>query len=268
MKTVFNTFLAACLCLCFNFAAAQDDQPTIYYSMDYMQVEPGNHKDYLACEKAWKKIHQHQKDAGIIEGWAIEMVLSPGGTDADYNYITRQRFKGEKQLSAYLAQPYMPDNWESLLTADEVALVKRTSELRTWVKNEVWSSVERVLADDIEDAKVVVFNYFGIPEGKRRSEHFKMERDIWMPIHTARVKDGQMKGWVMLNRELPMGSMYDYGVATVDIFKDMDQFWAPFPEDYFEKIHAGKDMDDLWEQTLAVSNRLSAELRLALDSTN
>ena len=269
MKTFFNSFLmAACLCLFSFLATAQDDTPTSYYAMDYMLVAPGNHADYNACEKAWKKIHEHQKKAGVIESWAIERVVSPGGADADYNYVTRQKFSGEKQLATYMGQPYMPDEWKSLLTAEEVALVNRTRELRTWVKSEVWSNVDRVMSENMDDAKVVVFNYFDIPDGKTRADHFKMERDIWMPVHSARVKDGKMKGWVMLNRELPMGSMYDYGVATVDIYKDMDQFFAPFFEEYFESVHKGKDMEDLWKQTQAVSNRLSAELRVALDSTS
>lgn len=266
MKIFKHTFLV--LALSFFAAQLQGQQTaTVYYSMDYMKVAPSNVTDYLACEKAWKKIHAFKKQAGIIEGWALERVMSPTGTSTEYNFVTRQRYKDRNQLAAAQSKPFMPENWKSLLTADEIALVNRTAELRSYVKNEVWSAEERVLAPDVKEAKISVVNYFTMPSGVSRADHLKMERALWKPFHKSNMEQGKSKGWVLLNRELPMGSDYAYDLITVDLYTDMGQFWAPFDEGTFEKIHPGKSMNDIMKKSRSLGKRGSAEVRRSLDST-
>jgi len=254
--------------LLFSTMALTGQSETVYYVSDFMSVAPGMHDDYRDCERAWKKIHQYKKDQGAIDGWALERITSPGGSDSPYNYVARQRFKSVEQLAAYQDNPYMPENWESLLTDEEIALVKRTSELRTWVKSEVWSTEERILADDADNSKIAVINYFSLPKGKTRADHLKMERDIWMPFHKKRIEAGNMKGWLLLKRELPIGRDYGAQIVTVDVYTDMAQFWEPFDIEAFEKLHPGKSMDDLWKMTMDAGVRSRAEIRRSLDSTN
>ncbi len=264
MKTNYTFLLSLLLCISTSILSAQEE-PTIYYSMDYMMVMPDMHEDYIACEQAWKKIHAHNKSAGKIESWALMRIFSPSGSSTDYNYVTRTRFKDRHQLAAYQDNPIMPENWESLLTDDEVALVNRTSALRTYVKSELLSSQERILADDISDVGVAVLNFFKMPKGVRRTEHMKMERDLWMPFHKQSVARGKIKGWVMLQRELPMGSDYDYDVVTVDLFKNMEQFWEPFDTDALTKLNPGMSMDDIMKKTIATGNRGRVEIRKRVD---
>ncbi len=272
MKTLHRTlFLAVIFCLQFNIISAQDkaeeDAPTVYHSISYLKVEPGNHSDYLKLEKVWKKIHQANIDRGKYEKWALVRVVSPAGTSAEYNYVTRHRIRGEQQLAAYMEGDFMPENWQSLLSSEEVALVKKTNKLRTMVKSEIWSNMEAVLSDDAKNAKVTVFNYFDFPEGKGRRDHAQVERDIWMPIHKARVDAGKMAGWVLLKKEFPFGADMPYHDATVDIYADMNAMLAPFVENYFEKIHSGKDIADLMKQTREAARLVRGEVRMEIDST-
>lgn len=232
-----------------------------------MKVSSEMSGEYRDCERAWKKIHQFKKEQGAIEGWALERIVSPAGSSNDYNYVTRKRFKDVNQLAAYQDNPYMPENWKSLLTEKEIELVNRTNKIRTWVKSEVWSTEERILSEDVDDSQIVVVNHFSIPANKMRSDHMKMERDLWMPVHKKRIKDGSMMGWLLLQRELPIGTDHGASVATVDVYKDMAQFWQPFDEDEFLEVHPGKSMDEIWKETLAAGTRSSAEIRRAIDST-
>lgn len=257
-------YLAALLCIMSGAIEAQTT--TQYYSIDYMKVAPENQEDYMACEMAWKKIHAEKMRLGLIEGWALERVISPSGTSQEYNYITRQRFKNTDQLAAYQSNPYFPTKWESLLTAEEIELIGRTGELRSLVKGEVWSSADLVLASDISKENFTVFNYFKMPEGMRRADHMEMELSLWKPYHQSQVDQGNRLGWVLLNRELPMGGSYDYDLATVDIFENLEQFWAPFDEDEFERLHPGKTWEDIWNATASKGKRGRAEIRRSLDS--
>ena len=93
-----------------------------------------------------------------------------------------------------------------------------------------------------------------------------MENEIWKPVHEARVADGKLKGWVRLNMILPEGTGNPYHAATVDIFDNMDQYWAPYFQTYFSKIHPGKKIADLLKQTSENVTRVRAELRKQIDS--
>jgi hypothetical protein len=265
MKKAFFILTLAFLCCQTNTGIAQSTTPTAYSVYSYIKVAPGMHEDYLKLEKAYKKIHAAKKKAGKMNDWALMEVLSPSGANCEYNYVTRNSFLGDEQLAAYFEEDYMPANWESLLTAEELALVKRTNEIRTLVKNEIWSDVDAVMAENLSDHAISVFNYFLVPEGKTQTEHNKVEMDIWKPIMEARINDGKMLGWRLLRMESPFGSSMPYEQATIDIYKDMKSYLAPWFDVYFKKVHPGKNVTDLIKQTNAVSNLVKGELRMRID---
>ena len=263
MKTSIQAvLLAALFCLASNSLMAQGDEAQRYYAIDYMKVEPGKHDDYLKLEAAWKKIHQANIKAGKYDYWSLVAVAYPSGANEEYNYVTRINLTGEKQLANYIENWEMP-GLESILTAEERALVNRTTEFRTLVKSEVWSRVDQVMDEDLRDIKIMVFNYFDFPEGGGRQDHLRVERDIWKPVHDARRKDGQMRGWVLLRKELPYGSADTYHDATVDLYTNMAQYLSQGdPTPYFEKVHAGKDIQKMYAETEAAANLIRAEVRI------
>lgn len=264
MKTLLKSFLfATAFCFLSISAFAQDDTPQRYYIVDYMKVEPGNHAEYLELEKVWKKVHKANIDAGKYEYWSFAKVEYPLGTNEEYNYTTRINFSGEKQLAAYIENWEMPD---IDLTDEEEAMMKRTTEIRTFVKSEVWSLTDRVLAENMGEPKIHVFNYFDFPEGGSPTAHNKVEQEIWKPVHEARIKDGHMKGWALLDMELPYGAAQPYHAATVDIYDNMEQYLSQESTmPYFEKIHAGKKFADLWAETMNAATLTRAEVRTRLD---
>ncbi|MCO6489348.1 MAG: hypothetical protein J5I98_13065 [Phaeodactylibacter sp.] len=266
MKTLINTcLLAAFFYLPFMHLAAQGDAPQRYYAIDYMKVEPGKHDDYLKLEKAWKKIHEANIKAGKYSYWTLTSVLYPSGANEAYNYVTRINFSGEKQLADYLENWAMP-GLENILTKEERDMVARTPEFRTLVRSEIWARADQDVSEDMSDANVMVFNFFNFPETGSRTDHMRVEREIWKPVHKARREAGEMKGWVLLAKQLPYGSADAYHDATVDIYANMEQFLnqgSPLP--YFEKVHAGKDVDKLLAETEAAADLIRAEVRMKVD---
>ena len=264
--------LLAILCCHFSLSFAQTTSATTlaaapqtnYDVYAYIKVKPGMGKDYLLLEKAWKKIHAAKKKAGQLDGWGLLEVLSPSGASTEYNYVAHNAFKGDDQLAGFFDGNYMPDNWKTLLTADEIALVDRSNEIRTVVKNEVWSHVDAVFADKISLHAISVFNYFSLNEGKTRADHFKMENDIWKPIHSARIKDGAMEGWILLEMDLPFGSSMPYSIGTIDLYKDMKSYLKPWFDLYFKKVYPTKKMADLIKQS-DTSKLIKGEVRRVVD---
>ncbi|MEM7571537.1 MAG: hypothetical protein AAF433_01500 [Bacteroidota bacterium] len=245
---------------------AQEEAAATYYSqMDYMYVAPGMHGEYEALEAAWKKIHQANVDAGRYDIWTLSQVMTPNGSASSHNYVTRIGYRGEAQMAAAMTGNIFPDNIEELLSAEEMALVERTSEIRKWVKSEVFSTQEFIRQEDME-ANVTVFNYFSYPEGAGRSDHFKVERDYWMAIHQARIDAGEMEGWVLLNKELPYGAAQPYHSATVDVYESLEEFLTADPRPYFDAIHGDK-MEAIFEETDASATLILGEVRISLDRT-
>ncbi len=248
-----------------NTLSAQTDKPVTYVVYSYIKVAPGKHAEYIKLEKAWKKIHAAKKKAGKMDGWGLMAVLSPSGASAEYNYIARNAYLGTDQIAGHFSENFMPENWKSLLTEDEIALINRTDEIRTLIKDEVWSQVDGVFADKLSDNIVSVCNYFKVPEGKTQADHNKMEADIWKPVHAARIKDGQMEGWALMQKEMPFGSSEPYELAAIDIYKDMKSYFTPWFEAYFKKIHPTKKVEDLMKQTIAVTDLVKADIRVRID---
>ncbi|MEZ4959352.1 MAG: hypothetical protein R2830_06005 [Saprospiraceae bacterium] len=269
MKTIIQSiFLAALFCLNNHFLSAQDSAPQGYYSFDYMKVKPGMHDEYLKLEKAWKKIHQANIKAGKYNFWELTQVAYPSGAGEEYNYVTRINFKGEKQLADYLENWPSPD-LKAILTPEEQALVNRTNEIRTLVKSEIWSHADMALGTGSENEKIVVFNFFNFPETGSRSDHQRVEREYWKPVHEARIKDGKMIGWILLAKQLPWGSADAYHDGTVDLYANMEQFLSqgsPIP--YFEKVHAGKDLSKLYAESSAACDLIRQEVRMVVDDSD
>jgi hypothetical protein len=265
MKPILFSFLLAILLCQTNTTSAQTTEPTNYIVFGYHKVNPGMRDDFLKLAKAWKKIVAYKKKSGMQDDWSISRVVMPAGASSEYDYVTRHSFIGEEQLAGYLGKPFLPENWETLLTLDEIKLVLRAEEIRTYVKGEVWSTLDRTVAADIGKSTVVVFNYFKQPVGKTQADHIKMETDIWKPVHDARVKDGTMKGWIMLGLQMPFGSSQPYDMATIDVYTDMKQMLAPWFDAYFKKVHPGKNIDELMKQTDAATNLVKGEVRIIFD---
>lgn len=263
MKTIINfqVLFAFLFILSYQTMNAQN-----YQSFDYMKVEAGNHQDYLKLEKAWKKIHEHNIKRGKISSWEFSKVMSPSGASTEYNYVTRISLKKGEQFESYMETFPMPEDLSTILNPEEIKLLNRTGELRTYVKNEIYSTIDMVLPEGYKDAKIHVFNYFDHPPGKYRSDHVAVEKDIWKPVHEARTKDDKLAGWVLAGMMFPFGANQPYHEITLDMYTDMGQYMADNSfESYFKKIHIGKDTNELMKQTSDSSILVKGEVRMVLD---
>jgi hypothetical protein len=247
-----------------SFAQTNAQNLKRYTLYAYMKVAPGMEEEYLKMEKVYKKIHAAAKKAGKLETWSLARVMMPAGAHTEYNYVARNVLLGDEQLSNYMEGGY-DASWMSGLTKEEMDLVNRTDNIRTMVKAELWSQVDGVFAPDMSDAKLVVYNYFSSPEGKTRADHIRMEQDIWKPVHAARVHDGKMKGWALLEMNLPSGTSMPYNMITVDLYTGMKQYLAPWFDEYFQIIHPGKNLDNLMAQTQAATTLIRGEVYMIID---
>ncbi len=268
MKKMFLLLVATFLCASTSTAIAQTPatKPTGYLVMAYIKVTTNMGADYLKMEKAFKKLHAARKKEGKLDDWTLWKMVSPSGSAAEYNYVAENYYLNDDQYANAVEGEYMPKDWESLLTAEEVTLVKRRTDFRTIVKTEIWTITESIFSEDwTKNGKIAEFNYITSGVGKTRADHVKMEKDIWMPVHSARIKDGNMTAWWLMNLESPSGSSMPYNSVAVDLYSNMMSYLAVWFGEYFARVHPTKNADDLIKQTRENANHVKIELRMAID---
>ncbi len=270
MKSLTQFLLIVTLLFAATALSAQGDDasPTRYSVSNYFHVAPGGHADYLAMEKAWKKIHLANIKADKYSFWTLNEIVLPSGTDAKYNYMTRTVVVGEEKLAALMDRSFFPEDLSTILTPEEIAIVNKTSDYRTHVKTEVATVSSIIPVKEGKQVGVLVCNYFDYPEGSNHRQHVATEDAIWKPVHAARAEAGEMLGWVLANKVMPWGAASEYHDYTVDVYEDMASFMknrSPMP--HFTKVHAGKDIDKLMEQTDAAATLLRTEVQVVLDNS-
>ncbi|MEM6878824.1 MAG: hypothetical protein AAF544_09715 [Bacteroidota bacterium] len=252
-------------------SAQTESTSTTYALIDYMQVAPGMHQEYRELERVWHKIHAANIESGRYQNWILARVAFPSGSETSHNYVTRIMFRGKEQLANFMNgdESIFPDNIDAVLTEEELDLVNRTEEIRTWVKTELFSSEEYIEAEGTEfgPGMVTVFNYFGSPDGRNISsnEHLRVERAHWMPMHKANIEAGQMSAWVLLDKMLPYGNNEPYHSATVDVYESMSAYLNSSFLPVIEQMHTEAEMNAIFEDTEQAASLIRAEVRVELD---
>jgi hypothetical protein len=264
-------FLLLFACLFFaktGLTAQAAENITTYHVHDYFMVPSGGRANYLAMEKVWKKVHQANIKAGNYVNWELAGILMPDNGAGSYNYVTRTSVRGEKNLAALLSGEFYNTNPADILTEAEMAIYKNTGKFRSFVKQEVYTAPHILPAADWDKVKVAVHNHFDFPESGSRSAHVKAEKEIWDPVHAARIKDGKMLAWVVAAKILPWGANEPFHDVTVDLYESLESYLtnrSPMP--YFEKAHPSKNLDEMMDQTNAASTLVKSEVRLILDTS-
>ncbi len=94
--------------------------------------------------------------------------------------------------------------------------------------------------------KFVQANFMKVSEANS-GKYASMEREIFKPMHKARIEAGKMHDWVLLQRIMPYGSEWDNNFLTFDVFNEWGDM-AGGPDNLFEKVHPGKDANALWNK--------------------
>lgn len=266
IHTVSHSILIACLLLMgiTPLVAQEEESKPVFVTIQYMKVAPENVQAYLELESLWKKMHQARVEAGDLMYWGLHQVVSPTGTNAEYNFTTVNLYEGEAALAAHY-EGGMTENMLKLYTEDELAIMQRTGELRDLVKEEVYFRTMRV-TDGKPGANVIVTNYMQLQGDATLADHTEIEQ-VWSKIHQARIDDGKMKAWSSWNMVLPMNTEIQHQAITVDFYEDMTQWMAPFYQEYFAKVYPDMDMDKFEAKMQDVFLRHHVDIQFRIDGT-
>lgn len=263
LKFLFTTFAFMAFAMLLK---AQDSEPT-YFLVDYMKVKPGMWDKYLECEKAWKTIHQARLKAGKITGWVLYRVDYPGGTNAEYDFVTVNMVKGWNGIDNHNTD-YMKiwDAAAKTMTKEQAEAANNATQYRDLIRTEVWVAEDEVFkAGESGPAKFHMVNYMKVPAG-RWAEYANMEAKLVKPLHKLSIDKGQRAGWGLYSMVLPYGEQFPYGALTVDFFDKWEDVGGGggFAED-LQKVHPGMSQAYFNRQITETRSLVRSELRVLVD---
>lgn len=100
-------------------------------------------------------------------------------------------------------------------------------------------------------------------------EYLSVERDLWKPIHQARLQEGIITGWALYEVWYPGGTATDYNYVTVNAYQDFSKIaLAALPDEKILQIHPGMTLEGLMKRTNAARDMVRIEMWSSIDLAN
>lgn len=222
--------------------------------LNYMKAAPGMAGAYVQAEQeTFMPIHQEQVNNGTMISWALYSVAVPGA-GSDHDYVTADVYPGYAAMEAagadqeaIFARAHPGQNFAEVVNP---ALAHRQM-----LRREIWELAH--MAGEPGAARYLLVDYMKTRTGQ---DPLTMEREVWAPLHEARIQEGIIKHWSTYRLAVPGGSgnAYDYG--TVNYFDSMAYFDDPYPTALLERALKGADPEALMEKTEAARDFVKQEL--------
>jgi hypothetical protein len=219
---------------------AQNNQFAV---VDYMRVPEGGTSAYMEVEqKVWKPMHQEWANQGKILGWYLYQVPYPGGTDAEYQYVTVRIYSNMAQLENPMSD--MDAIFKKVHPGKKMDDVgPKTLASRDLVKSYGFYGWEAFGDPNLtEPAKILQIVKFKIPMDKWEA-YQEMETNFYHPTHKAEIKAGTRAGWSGWQLVRPMSTTGEYQFVAVDSYKDWKQYTSQNPEGLYEKVLSKNELE-------------------------
>ena len=247
--------------------AIAQEEGTLYFQVDYMKVPEGGGDAYLALERdVWKPLHEERVRQGAISAWSVYSVRF-GSPKSAYNYVTVTVFDD----FAKLENPYPEGAMEAAFPEGAPDGFDDTPNVRKMVHTEIWQLIDTAQAEGESgpSGRYIVLNYMHAPVGDE-SEYVASEREIWKPLHEARIAAGYMNGWGLYSLVMPGGAATHYNFGTVDYYDEMGDIVESGGAEVFQAAHPNAT-DEMTQQMMDRTNRARTvhkqELWELVDST-
>ncbi|MDH5381651.1 MAG: hypothetical protein OEW75_12405, partial [Cyclobacteriaceae bacterium] len=207
-----------------------------------MKVNPQQADEYLLLEKEWKKVHLERVKVGVIIGWYLYKVRF-AGTDSPYQYVTISIYKQFDDSENLFFEGVFEKAWKN---QDIQSLLDKTDQIRNQAKSEVFIWVDGTSIDFNDPAKFLYMNFISVPQGEE-NKYIEIEKYSWKPMHEELQKTRQMASWNLWNLWFYTHNNYRY--ITMNAFYEYDDIDSYNYSEIFQKVHQGKDLNMLMQNT-------------------
>jgi hypothetical protein len=107
-------------------------------------------------------------------------------------------------------------------------------------------------------------DYMKVPEGNLQ-KYLEIEQ-LWRPVHEELIRTGNKKAWALYG--LPFaGANDEYNYLTLNIFEEFEQMENQYPPEIFERVHPGRNYEEINERTLDARTQVRSDVWILVDQT-
>ncbi len=195
--------------------------------LDYMKVKPGRAADYVRMEReVFKPMQQERVRLGNHESWRLYGVRFPGGTEAEYGYVTMAIMSDLGKLQLRNQGVDRKKIWPNYKPEDIGEMVRSNREM---IRRDVFSVDHSTKRWNGPDGKHLRIHFIRSEPGKA-AEHDEAEGKYWLPLHQDLEDKGAFAGWMFGRLRIPIQSERPYNSVAINFFKE----WAQ-AEDHYAK---------------------------------
>lgn len=241
-----------------NGLAQTQPGPTVYALVTTQKVLPANIAEYEKMMKEnWIPVHQLRKKNGKITNWALYKVHFAGVAE-EYNYVAVSYYD-----SFVKTEPN--DNFPELMKAanpkaDATAILEKMINIRTIQRQALYNRIDGTTPKAGAPATKYVLIDFMKSKAGMDAEYNKLERETWKPVHQVLVDGDKRNGWTFWSLVVPAGTASSHDYVTSNVFSNYAQIADQGYEAAFKKVHPGKEMQAIFDQTGKTRDGVRSEL--------
>jgi L-rhamnose mutarotase len=237
---------------------AQAPTPVVHALVTTQKVAPADREEYEKLMKEnWKALHQLRKQNGKIANWSLYKVHFAGSAE-EYNYVSVTYYE-----SFVKTEPN--DNYLELMKAsspkaDAAAILKKTQGLRSIQRQAIYARLDATTPKAGAPAvKYIIIDFMKAKPGMDAAYN-KAERETWKPVHQALVEGDKRTGWAFWGLVVPGGTTSNHDYVTSNAFSNYAQIGGQDYEAAFKKVHPGKELQAIFEETGKARDGVRSEL--------
>ena len=267
--TCLNFFIAGLFII---YPCITSAQQQTFYRVSYYKVEPGRENElHTIMTNVDAEVQQHRINNGAISGWYLYKLLSPSGSNTDYDYMTvtvinryRHIFESPYTFDSALKKTFRKKDMKFFTD-----YYSQLNEVRKLIKEEIYAGV--ALADssskDGFQSKYIVSDFMQ-PKPDKFGDYMKMEVDTFRIIHKERIKLGDITQWGCFALVLPYDTKIGYSILDFNFYNDLDAMMNAKYVEALKNTFPMVDLNRLFQSVSALRDNPRADLwQLALHAT-
>ena len=216
--------------------------------------------EYLKLEsELWRPLHESRVASGEMTAWFLFEVTYPYGSNRDYDFVAINIFPGTESLKNQSL-----DGMRALFkklnpNVDTEAIYEKTMASRELVKGEVFTFISGTTPIKLsEPSDFMQVNFMRVPD-VAATYYENLEKQYALPLHSLRVKAGDMQNWSLLKRTLPLGVDYPYQYITMDEYANWEMLTKEPTPGLWEQAHDNLVEQEIWNKFIEVRDLVRQE---------
>jgi hypothetical protein len=261
-QTLKTTLLAASLAAT---GSAQNAKP-LYYTTTFYHVDDSKRDENLDfTRKVMSKFYAGLvKDVAQVRSVTISEVVYGGNPEPRGNFIVNIVSEGPPHPDPAVTEPI----YKSTTGMSGAEFRAKAALVRSRVGQILAVNLAREGSDPLKEGDFIRVDYMKVAEG-RNADYLNMERTDYQPLHAQRIKDGNMKRWLLNAMRSPAGEARPYDNYTVQIFSSLDQAMMPARyEELLRKVNPNKSFAGINARMQPTRKIIRGELRRVIWSVS